>query len=56
MMPIRYTTPEENDDLLEKQFAARIRLRGSVFAMALNNRWKHFYKERSRWSGLSLIE
>ena len=56
MMPIRYTTPEENDRLLEKQFYARIALRGSVFAMAMNNRWRAYFKERAKQKPLSLVQ
>ena len=43
------TVPREaSARLLEKQWHAKIRLRGSIFAMAMNNKWRHHFKEKAK--------
>jgi len=42
---IQYSHQRDLDRLLEKQFQARIYIRSDIFKVALNNRWRHFYKE-----------
>lgn len=44
-MPVEYTSQSDMDRLLEKQCNARMYIRSDVFRMALNNRWRHYYKE-----------
>ncbi len=44
-MTIQYVHQRDMDALLEKQSEARMYIRSCIFRVALNNRWRHYYKE-----------
>ncbi len=44
-MNIQYAHQRDMDALLAKQSEARMYIRSDVFRMALQNRWRHYYKE-----------
>ncbi len=41
----QYAHQRDLDALLAKQSEARMYIRSDVFRMALQNRWRHYYKE-----------
>ncbi len=44
-MIIQYAHQRDMDALLLKQSEARMYIRSDIFKVALQNRWRHYYKE-----------
>ncbi len=44
-MNIQYAHQRDMDRLLELQSEARMYIRSCIFRVALQNRWRHYYKE-----------